>query len=155
MKKEIILLILAIGFLSIIGGLEFFLKEKSFEQESESKLSFSNHPPKVETRGISKGCGIAVVDLFWFVDDADIDDHITAYQIQIDDNSDFSNCPGKDCLFDNGKKTNVKNLECHGSIYKFSLSEKLPNAVYSWRVRVWDSKDIPSVWDQAKFNLRK
>jgi len=118
-----------------------------------------NHPPRVETRGTGTGCGIPVADLFWHVSDTDLEDYITAYQVQIDNNSDFNHCPGADCLFDTGKETDLKNknLVCFNSHYQYSLpgelKPKLPPAVYFWRVRVWDSQDTPSLWDKGTLDL--
>lgn len=146
MKKEIIFLILVIGFLLVLGGLEFLLKEKSSEPE------FTNHPPKVETRGTGVGCGIAVAEMFWFVSDSE--DFMSAYQVQIDDNEDFSNCSGENCVFDTGKENNIKEtLQQYDSTYKFLLSEKLSPAIYFWRVKVWDSRDAVSNWAQAILHL--
>lgn len=155
MKKEIILLILAIGCLSVLGVLEFFQKENLFGLKSELELK-SNHPPQVETRGVGTGCGIAVAEIFFYFSDLDLGDSLSAYQIQIDDNSDFSHCPGENCLFDTGEETKIEEtLKSYDSTFKYSIRKELPKQTYFWRVKVWDNQGTPSDWAKALLDLNR
>jgi len=155
MKKEIILLILVIGCLSIFGILEFFQKENLSGLKSKLELTL-NHPPQVETRGVGTGCGIPVAEIFFYFSDPDLGNYLTAYQLQVDDNSDFSHCPGENCLFDTGKETKIEEtLKSYGSTFKFSLPKELPKKVYFWRVKVWDNQDVSSDWAEATLDLNR
>jgi hypothetical protein len=156
MIADICLLIIFVGcFYFVISKTPIF-KKGVVEEE--------NQPPKVEARGTGTGCGISVAEMFFYSSDPDSEDKMTAYQIQIDDNSDFSHCPdspptknlmgGKSCLFDTGKETKIKEtLKSYDSTFKYSLPKGFPQKVYFWRVRVWDNKDTPSDWAKATLDL--
>lgn len=150
--------ILIAGICLLIISLSYFVisqfsqkdKEEKPIQQGEKTEELENHSPKAKTWGTQTGCGIPVAELFFSFLGSDSEDFMTAYQIQIDGNSDFSNCSGQTCVFDTGKETKIEEtLKCYGSHCKYSLSEKLPSGVYYWRVKVWDSKDISSDWAQA------
>ena len=76
--------------------------------------------------------------LSWEFFDADLEDFQSAYQAQVDNNSDFSS-PEKD----SGKVSSSSS-----SYAPIGLSY---NTTYYWRIKVWDSGDEPSDWAIGSF----
>jgi len=106
-------------------------------------LSKFNRPPtainlSVDDPNAADYCGITgypPVRVHWQFSDLDSGDSQSAYQIQVDDNSDFSSL-----LVDTGKISNSSQSFLIGPSYP-TLSW---NATYYWRLKVWDSKDTSS-----------
>jgi PKD repeat protein len=71
--------------------------------------------------------------LSWEFFDTDPGDFQSAYQVQVDNNSDFSS-PEKD------------SEKVSSSSYSYVPIKLSYNTTHYWRVRVWDSKDAPSEW---------
>ncbi|MDI6591649.1 MAG: hypothetical protein QME61_01800 [Patescibacteria group bacterium] len=152
MRKYLVILGVFVGIILA----SYFLLENFKIPLIEKEIAEKNQPPKVEIRGVGRGCGIAVAEMFFYVSDPDLEDYLTAYQIQVDDNSDFSHCPGKDCPFDTGKEIKIgETLKKYDSTYKFSLPRKLAEKIYFWRVKVWDKNDTPSNWASATLDLSR
>ena len=157
---------LIISIVFLIGGFAYFVffgseiseknetSELSLEKSYPLEEKLENHYPKAKTWGTQTGCGISVAELFFSFLGSDSEYFMTAYQIQIAHNKDFLYCPGENCLFDTGKETKIKEtLECSGFNCQYSLPKKLPDAIYFWRVKVWDDKDVSSNWVQAILHL--
>jgi len=73
----------------------------------------------------------------WKFSDPDSGDYQTAYQIQIDDNSDFSSP-----IFDTGKINSPSNSY---ATLPGDLNEYW-NTKFYWRLKVWDSENLESDW---------
>ena len=108
-------------------------------QASFSVINY-NIPPTVSVDPNSEihpdyckcGPGITVV---WNFDDEDSGDSQSAYQIQIDDNSDFST-----------PEIDTEKIISSSNSYS-TISGSLAYAkTYYWRVKVWDTKDDQSDW---------
>jgi len=115
-------------------------------------LSTFNQPPtainlSVDDPNAADYCGITgypPVRVRWQFSDSDSGDSQSAYQIQVDDNSDFSSL-----LVDTDKISNSSQSFLIGPPYP-TLSW---NATYYWRLKVWDSKDNPSGWVVYQNNI--
>jgi len=79
----------------------------------------------------------ASVTFSWTFSDPDAGDNQSAYQFQLDDNSDFSSP-----IIDTGKVISSTS----------STTQTLPSAVglYYWRVKTWDSSDAEGVWSSGR-----
>ena len=79
----------------------------------------------------------ASVTFTWTFNDPDAGDSQSAYQFQLDDNSDFASP-----IIDTGKVTSSES----------STTQTLPSTVglYYWRVKTWDSQDAEGEWSNAK-----
>jgi len=77
------------------------------------------------------------VTFTWTFNDPDTGDSQSAYQFQLDDNSDFSSP-----VIDTGKVTSTAS----------STTQTLPSTVglYYWRVKTWDSSDAEGEWSEAR-----
>ena len=77
------------------------------------------------------------VTFTWTFSDPDSGDSQSAFQLQLDDNSDFSSP-----IIDTGKVT---------STYS-STTQTLPSTVglYYWRVKTWDSSDAEGAWSSGR-----
>lgn len=71
--------------------------------------------------------------LSWSFSDSDPDDTQGAYQVQVDDNSNFSSPE-----VDSGK--------VYSSSEAYTASGLSYNATYYWRLKVWDNRDAQSDW---------
>jgi len=80
---------------------------------------------------------LASVTFSWTFSDPDSGDSQSAYQFQLDDNSDFSSP-----IIDTGKVTSSTT----------STTQTLPSTVefYYWRVKTWDSQDAEGAWSEAR-----
>jgi len=100
-------------------------------------LSEFNQPPLARKLSIVEGdycfAPYPPIILSWEFFDTDPGDSQSAYQVQVDNNSDFSS-PEKD----SGKVSSSSN-----SYAPMGLSY---NTTYYWRVKVWDSGDESSDW---------
>jgi hypothetical protein len=85
-------------------------------------------------------CGYTspAVFLSWEFSDPDVGDTQTAYQVQVDDNSDFSSIEK-----DSGKVISSSN--------QYSPTGLSYDSAYYWRVKVWDSEDAESIWAEGPF----
>jgi len=96
-----------------------------------------NNPPSATNLSVTQGdyCSASSppVILSWQFSDPDAGDSQSAYQVQVDNNSDFSS-PEKD---------SGKVLSSSNSYAPTGLSY---STTYYWRVKVWDSKDSSSAW---------
>ena len=79
----------------------------------------------------------ASVTFSWIFNDPDAGDSQSAYQFQLDDNSDFSSP-----IIDTGKVSSSTS----------STTQTLPSMVglYYWRVKTWDSQDAEGEWSEAR-----
>ena len=71
----------------------------------------------------------------WSFSDPDLGDTQSAYQVQADNNSDFSSPE-----VDSNKALSTSNAYASGS------GKLAYNATYYWRVKVWDNHDLASSW---------
>ena len=98
----------------------------------------SNQPPSASNLRVSQPdyCLSGPAGTFsWTFTDSDPGDTQSAYQVQADNNSDFSSPED-----DSGKVTSNSNS------YATILGKLNYNNTYYWRLRVWDSKDVSSNW---------
>ncbi len=99
-------------------------------------ITITNNAPTATDLTVTEGnyCGSALyVFLSWQFSDSDPGDTQGAYQVQVDNNSDFSSLE-----VDSGK------VYSSSEIYTASgLSYK---TTYYWRLKVWDDKDLQSSW---------
>jgi hypothetical protein len=103
------------------------------------QLPPANRPPSATNLKSRQGdycvTRYAHVYLSWTFTDPDQGDYQTAYQVQVDNNSNFSSPES-----DSGKVIS-------GSQEHSPLAGKLSyNTTYYWRLKVWDSKDLSSDW---------
>ena len=77
------------------------------------------------------------VTFTWTFNDPDSGDSQSAYQFQLDDNSDFSSP-----IIDTGKVSSSST----------STTQTLPSTIgkYYWRVRTWDSQDAVGAWSSGR-----
>jgi len=106
-------------------------------------ITIINNPPSPINLSVSQPdyCLVswAVAIFSWKFTDLDGDSQ-SAYQIQVDNNSNFSSSE-----VDTGKVPSVIPNNSYGSYA--TLPGKLSwNTTYYWRVKVWDSKDLSSSW---------
>jgi len=100
-----------------------------------------NHPPNapiLDTPAINvRFDPSASVTFTWTFSDPDTGDSQSAFQFQLDDNSDFSSP-----IIDTGKVSS-------GTL---STTQSLPNTVglYYWRVKTWDSSDAEGAWSSGR-----
>lgn len=78
------------------------------------------------------GPGITIT---WNFDDEDLEDSQSAYQVQIDDNSDFST-----------PEVDTEKIISSSNSYSTISGSLAYNKTYYWRVRVWDTKDGRFDW---------
>jgi hypothetical protein len=93
-----------------------------------------NNPPSVSNLSSAADyCLSATTRTFsWNYSDPDGDPQ-SAYQVQVDDNSDFSSL-----VVDSGK--------VYSSFTSFATTALSLNKTYYWRLNVWDSRDLASSW---------
>jgi hypothetical protein len=79
--------------------------------------------------------------LSWIFSDPDYNDYQSAYQIQIDNNSNFSSL-----------ELNTGKVSSGASSYDIPSGVLNCGATYYWRVKVWDKHGIESSWSNSSFN---
>ena len=138
-------LIVIIVFLIISVGYFVFFGSGIFEKGAMPEPALEkNHLPKIKSLSSGFGCGIHNVAFFWRFSDRDENDFQTAFQIQIDDDEDFSSP-----LFDSQKSETFSEIEAN--YFRYDLPKELAEAEqYFWRIRVWDSQDVPSYWSRRQ-----
>jgi hypothetical protein len=87
-----------------------------------------NRQPSAKDLAVASDYCTLTANLTWTFDDLDYGDSQTAYQIQIDDNSDFSSPE-----VDTGK------LNFSSQFYLLDLRRLSFNTAYNWRLKVWDT----------------
>jgi hypothetical protein len=90
-------------------------------------------------------------DLNAIYEDAVGTDTATAFEIELDDNADFSSPlwdTGKDDFTDNGMSDAAEGTRCYGVTYNYDLSGGALNIYgrYYWRIRFWDQKNNRGQW---------
>ncbi len=125
----------------VIGWISFNYKNQNVCQTSNYKVVTSltiNQPPSATNLQVNQPdyCLVswAAAIFSWAYTDPDGDSQ-GAYQVQVDNNSDFSSPEA-----DSGKVISSSNSYA-------TLADKLSfNNTYYWRLMVWDSKDAASSW---------
>jgi len=106
-------------------------------KSATAKFDITNNRPSAINLSVTQGdyCQFYSPPIFlsWQFSDPDPGDSQSAYQVQVDNNSDFTS-PEKD----SGKVISSSN-----SYAPIDLSY---NTTYNWQLKVWDSKDTSSGW---------
>ncbi|MCK4473722.1 hypothetical protein KAU40_00410 [Candidatus Parcubacteria bacterium] len=139
--------VLIVCIVFLIGGFAYFIffgSENSEKDTTPEPALETNHLPKVKSLSSAFGCGIHNVAFFWRFSDIDENDFQSGFQIQIDDEEDFTSP-----LFDS-QKSDVWSL-IEADYFRYDLPKELPEAQeYFWRVRIWDNKDKVSDWSRKQ-----
>ena len=129
---------------SNIGWISFNCADRGVCLTSDYKVmtSFiSNNPPSATNLSVVQPdyCLSGPAAIFsWTFTDPDSGDSQSAYQVQVDNNSDFSSLE-----VDSGKVSSDSNSY---ATPPGRLQYNTPYYPYYWRVEVWDSKDVSSSW---------
>jgi hypothetical protein len=109
--------------------------------------SNSNNPPTATNLNYAEPdyCTLPPIGTFsWTFSDPDAGDKQSAYEVQVDNNSDFSSPEVDSCPTPGTGSCSPG----HGS-NTFSPASAIPyNSAYYWRVKVWDSNGADSGWIQ-------
>ncbi len=109
-----------------------------------------NNPPSVRNLSADATglCSVTYppVYLSWEFDDQDLPsgDYQSAYQVQVDNNSDFGSPENDSCVPAPGTCGSGHSSPTYSPISGLEF-----DATYYWRVRVWDNEDAPSNWAEA------
>jgi len=134
-----------------IGWITFNCADRGVCLTSDYKVmtSFiSNNPPSATNLSVVQpdDCLSGPAAIFsWTFTDPDSGDSQSAYQVQVDNNSNFSSPEVDSCVPSPGtcQPGNTSNSYA-------TLPGKLSwNTTYYWRLKVWDSKDLSSSWSSG------
>ena len=87
-----------------------------------------NRPPSAKDLTISQNYCALTANLTWTFNDPDYGDSQTAYQIQVDNNSNFSS-----------PEIDTEKLNFPSSFYLIDIRGLLSNTTYYWQLKVWDT----------------
>ena len=130
----------------VIGWISFNCKNQGVCATSNYKVIISlitNQPPSATNLNVSQPnyCLSGPAGIFsWTFTDPDAGDRQSAYQVQVDNNLDFSSPED-----DSGK------VESTSPSYATPLGKLSYNTTYYWRLKVWDSKGTESTWISGPF----